>query len=139
MFNKKIVNLRVLLAINEVIKRLNRLPRWTSMDNKPPYNELNKQALDSNIACLLAKYAETHGKTIIWENLPKVAIYRAFQKAHIFFDTRRETIEAVLEIGGIPKSVIEEKTIEVIKEHTDEDAAGSRASCEQPVEYCSRF
>ncbi len=121
MFNKKIVTLKVLLVINEVIKRLNRLPRWTSMDNKPPYNELNKQALDSNIACLLAKYAEAHGKTIIWENLPKVAIYRAFQKAYIFFDTRRETIEAVLEVGGIPKSVIEEKTIEVIKEHTNED------------------
>ena len=121
MFNKKIVNLRVLLVINEVIKRLNRLPRWTSMDNKPPYNELNKQALDSNIACLLAKYAEAHGKTIIWENLPKVAIYRAFQKAYIFFDTKRETIEAVLEIGGIPKSVIEEKTIEIIKDHTNED------------------
>ena len=95
MYNKKIVNLKNLLAVNEVIKRLNRLPRWTSMDNKSQYNELNKQALDSNIACLLAKYAEAHGKTIIWENLPKVAIYRAFQKAYIFFDTKRETIEAV--------------------------------------------
>ena len=123
MFNKKIVNLRVLLAINEVIKRLNRLPRWTSMDNKPPYNELNKQSLDSNITCLLAKYAENHGKNIVWENFPKVTIYRAFQKAYIFFDTRRETIEAVLEVGGIPKSVIEEKTIEIIKELTNEDFA----------------
>ncbi len=121
MYNKKIVNLKNLLAVNEIIKRLNRLPRWTSMDNKPPYNDLNKQSLDFNIACLLAKYAEVHGKTIIWENFPKVAIYRIFQKGYIFFDTRRETIEAVLEVGGISKSVIEEKTIEIIKEHTNEE------------------
>ena len=84
MYNK-IVNLRNLLAINEVIKRLNRLPRWTSMDNKPQYNDLNKQSLDFNIACLLAKYAEVHGKTIIWENFPKVAIYRIFQAYSSFY------------------------------------------------------
>lgn len=129
MLNKNSLNLRNLKAVNEVIKRLNRLPRWTSMDNKNPYNELSKQALNSIIAYMLAIYAEKKGKLIIWERFPKVEIYRAFQKVYIYFDTKRETIETIFKLGNIPKSVIDRTTVEVIEKNTDKNFCDFICEC----------
>lgn len=121
MFNKKIVNFENLNALVEVFNRLNCLRRWTSVTSDSRYNELAKQALNCIIAHMLAIYVENQGQTIIWERFPKIAIYRAFQKAYVYFDTPEHIIDEICNFANIHKDAFNKATTDILKELTDED------------------
>lgn len=114
------LNLTMLKATNEVFKRLNILRRWTSFATEDKYNELAKQALNCIVAYMLAAYSEEAGITVKWERFPKIALYRAFQKTYVYFDTPEHIIDEICEIGGISKDTFNEVTKQLIEENTDE-------------------
>lgn len=114
------LNLRMLKATNEVFKRLNILRRWTSFVTEDKYNELAKQALNCIVAYILACYSEAAGVTVKWERFPKIALYRAFQKAYVYFDTPEHIINEICKIGNIKKSTFDIVTREIITENADE-------------------
>lgn len=117
------LNLTILKAVNEVFKRLNILRRWTSVTSEDKYNELAKQSLNCIVAYILACYAEEAGITINWERFPKIALYRAFQKVYVYFDTPEHIMDEILNIGNIQKNVFDQVTREIITEKTDEQFA----------------
>lgn len=117
------LNLTVLKGINEVFKRLNNLRRWTSFISEDKYNELGKQALNSIVAYMLASYSEKAGTIIHWERFPKIALYRAFQKVYVYFDTPEHIINEICKIGNINKSAFDEVTKDIIGENTSEEFA----------------
>lgn len=117
------LNLQQLMATNEVFKRLNILRRWTSFVTEDKYNELAKQALNCIVSYILGCYSEAAGKTVKWERFPKIALYRAFQKAYVYFDTPEHIMNEILHIGSIPKDVFNEVTREIISENADEQFA----------------
>ncbi len=116
----KNLDFECLKALNEVFKRLNILRRWTSFVTEDKYNELAKQALNCIIAYILAAYCEKDGETICWERFPKIALYRAFQKAYVYFDTPENIIDEICQIGNIKKSLFDGATKEIIVENTSE-------------------
>lgn len=117
------LNLTTLKATNEVFKRLNVLRRWTSFVTEDKYNELAKQGLNCIVTYLLASYSEKAGITVKWDRFPKIALYRAFQKAYVYFDTPENIIEEICKIGSIPKDAFNKVTKEIIIENTDESFA----------------
>jgi 5'-deoxynucleotidase YfbR-like HD superfamily hydrolase len=117
------LNLKQIKGVNEVIKRLNILRRWTCVQSSTKYNELGKQALNCIVAYMLACYSEEAGNTVHWERFPKIALYRAFQKAYVYFDTPEYIISEVCAIGGISKDAFNVATKELIAENTDEEFA----------------
>lgn len=110
------LNLTMLKETNEVFKRLNILRRWTSFVTEDKYNELAKQSLNCITAYMLAAYSEKEGITVKWERFPKIALYRAFQKAYVYFDTPEHIIEEICQIGNIKKSEFDRATTEIICE-----------------------
>lgn len=121
MFYQKILNLRILQEIVEVFNRLNCLRRWTSVTSDGRYNELAKQMLNCIIAGMLAIYVEAQGKSIIWERFPKIALYRAFQKSYVYFDTPEHIIDEICSFANIHKDAFNKATTDIIKELTNED------------------
>lgn len=113
------LNLNNLKAVNEVFKRLNKLRRWTSFVTEGKYDELSKQALNCIIACLICACCETEGQTVRLERIPKIALYRAFQKAYVCFDVPEYIFDEILEIGGIEKCEFDKATVEIIEAETD--------------------
>lgn len=114
------LNLKQLKAVNEVFKRLNILRRWTTFVTEDRYNELAKQSLNCIVAYILASYSEKKGIIIKWERFPKIALYRAFQKAYVYFDTPEHILNEIREIGNIPKDAFNEITQQIIAENADE-------------------
>jgi len=110
-------------ATNKVFKRLNILRRWTSFVTENKFNELSKQALNCIIAYLLASYAEEAGKIIKWERFPKIALFRAYEKAYVCFDIPEHIFNQIREIGNIPKDEFYNVTNEFIEEEADKDFA----------------
>jgi len=94
----KIENLE---AVNNVFKRLNNLRRWTNFITEGKYDEISKQALNCAVCFMLAVEAEKEGCLINWERFPKIAIYRAFQKAYVNYDTPEHILKEICELGGI--------------------------------------
>lgn len=121
MYNKKFLNLESLQAVNEVFKRLNILRRWTSVTTDDKYNELAKQALNCITAYMLASFTEGNGNIINWERFPKIALYRAFQKVYVYFDTPEHIIDEICAIGNINKDAFNKATMDIIKELTNDD------------------
>lgn len=121
MYNKKILNFENLKAVNEAFKRLNILRRWTSVTTDDKYNELAKQALNCITAYMLASVSEANGNIVNWERFPKIAIYRAFQKVYVYFDTGEHIIDEICRIGQINKDAFNKATTEIIQELTNED------------------
>ena len=121
MLDKKFINLEILKAINEVFKRLNILRRWTSVTTDDKYNELAKQALNCITAYMLASFTEGNGNIINWERFPKIALYRAFQKVYVYFDTPEHIIDEICAIGNINKDAFNKATMDIIKELTNDD------------------
>ena len=80
------LTIKNLEAINEVFKRLNNLRRWTEFITEGKYDEISKQSLNCIISFVLATEAENEGQVIVWERFPKIALYRAFQKAYVNYD-----------------------------------------------------
>lgn len=110
-------------ASNEVFRRLNKLRRWTSIISKGTYNELNKQALNCIIAYILASYVEESGEPIVWERFPKIALYRAFQKIYVVFNTPAYKYDEIFELGNINKAQFNTTTHEKISTVSDSDFA----------------
>lgn len=115
------INLDIYKSTNELFKRLNNLRRWTSCVTEGKYNELAKQALNCAITYNLAAYAEKNGKVIAWEKFPRIALFRAFQKVYVCFDTPENIIDEVCKIGRIEKSVFLTATREIITEYTNQE------------------
>ena len=121
MIKKELLNLENLKAVNEVFRRLNNLHRWTSVITDDKYNELAKQALNCIVAYMLASVSEQNGNSIHWERFPKIAIYRAFQKVYVYFDTGEHIINEICKIGNINKDAFNKATTDIIEELTSED------------------
>lgn len=107
-------------ATNEVFKRLCCLRRWTHFVTEDKYNELAKQSLNCITAFFLATCAEHEGKTIIWERFPKIAIYRAFQKTYVYFDTPEFILKDICRVGKIEVDTFDQTTRQIIAEQTDD-------------------
>jgi len=115
------MTIKNLIQINEVFKRLNNLRRWTNFITEGKYDEISKQALNCNICFILAVEAEQRGVPISWERFPKIAIYRAFQKAYVNYDTPEHILKEICELGGIQfDKAFGEATEKTILELTDE-------------------
>lgn len=118
---EKIKNLN---ASNEVFKRLNNLRRWTECITEGKYDEISKQSLNCVIAFLLAVKSEQSGKKINWERFPKIALYRAFQKAYVNYDTPEHILKEICELGNILfEKAFKEVTFQTIVGLTDEKFA----------------
>lgn len=117
------VDLKILKATNKLFLRLCNLRRWTSFVSEDKYNEIAKQSLNCIVAYILAIYAEESGQTIHWERFPKIALYRAWQKAYVYFDTPEHIINEICEIGHISKNEFYRVTKEIIIENTNRDFA----------------
>lgn len=120
MYNK-ILDLENLQAVNEVFKRLNILRRWTSITTDDKYNELAKQALNCITAFMLASEYEKQGNIVNWERFPKIAIYRAFQKVYVYFDTPEHLIDEICNLGNINRDCFNMATKEIIQELTNDE------------------
>lgn len=120
---KTTLTLKSLKATNEVFLSLCCLRRWTSFVTEDKYNELCKQSLNCIVAYILAAYAEEAGKVIQWERFPKIAIYRAYQKAYVYYDTPEHIIDEICKIGKIERDQFNKVTEEIIGELTDDDFA----------------
>lgn len=114
------LNLGILEAVNEVFKRLDILRRWTSVTTDDKYNELAKQALNCITGYMLASNYEKEGHIVNWERFPKIALYRAFQKAYVYFDTPEHVIDEICSIGDIKKDAFNKATSEIIAELTSQ-------------------
>jgi len=109
-------------AINEVFKRLNNLRRWTEFITEGKYDEISKQSLNCAISFVLASEAESKGQSIIWERFPKIALYRAFQKAYVNYDTPEHILKEICDLGNIQfEKAFGEVTSETITKLTDEE------------------
>lgn len=117
------LNFLRLTATNEVFKRLNVLRRWSSFLSESKYNELSKQALNCIVAYILASYSEDCGYFVRWDRFPKIALYRAFQKVYVYFDTPQYIINDICHVSGIPNDAFEEATLQIIAEETDPEFA----------------
>lgn len=115
------INLENLLAVNEVFKRLNILRRWTSIITDDKYNELAKQSLNCITAFMIASEYEKQGNIVNWERFPKIAIYRAFQKVYVYFDTPEHIIDEICALGNINRNAFNMTTTEIIEEVTNEE------------------
>lgn len=119
--NMEIKNLK---AINEVFKRLNNLRRWTEFITEGKYDEISKQSLNCAICFILAVEAEQKGISVNWERFPKIAIYRAFQKAYVNYDTPEHILREICDLGDIKfDKAFGEVTVRTIAERTDESFA----------------
>lgn len=117
--NMEIKNLK---AINEVFKRLNNLRRWANAINEGKYDEISKQALNCTVCYVLAVEAEERGTPVVWERFPKIALYRAFQKAYVNYDTPEHILKEICDLGGIQfKKAFGDVTDKTIEELTDEN------------------
>ena len=111
---------KTVYATNEVFKRQCCLRRWTHFVTEDKYNEQAKQSLNCITAFFLATCAEHEGKTVIWERFPKIAIYRAFQKTYVYFDTPEFILRDICRVGGIEEDIFDQTTRQIIAEQTDE-------------------
>ena len=113
----KIKNLK---AINEVFKRLNNLRRWTNFITEGKYDEISKQSLNCAVSFFLATEAESNGVEIQWERFPKIALWRAFQKAYVNYDTPEHILKEICDLGNIQfDKAFGEVTAKTIEDLTD--------------------
>lgn len=115
------LNYDIYKEVNRVIYRLNNQHRWTFMVTENKYNELSKQALNSLFAYIIASYCEHDGQHIEWERFPRIALYRAFNKAYVSYDTPEDILDEICRIGNIPKSAFDTATCAIISERTDQE------------------
>lgn len=113
------LDLKKIKAINNLFMRLCILRRWTFFVTENKYNELAKQSLNCIVAYILGVFSENAGIPVQFEMFPKIALFRAFQKAYVYFDTPEHIIEEICKIGNISKSSFYDVTKEIISENTD--------------------
>ena len=115
------LNIDIYEEVNQVIYRLNNQHRWTSMVAENKYNELAKQALNSMLSYIIACYCEEDGEEIHWERFPRIALYRAFNKAYVSYDTPEFVLEKICQIGKIQMSAFDTATRSIISERTNHE------------------
>ena len=106
-------------ATNEMLKRLIRLRRWTDIVSDDSFNEMAKQALNSLICYILACFAEESGELIDWTRFPKYALYRAYEKPYVVFNTPKSKYLEIFEMGKISHSEFAKATNRKISEIVD--------------------
>ena len=85
-----------LWTLCELSRLLNNLKRWSSDITESGRNELGKQALNVIFCYILAtEYEARTGKKLRWYLFPRIAIYRAFQKAFVNFDIKEMTLHEI--------------------------------------------
>lgn len=114
-----LLNYKQIKATNEMLKRLIRLKRWTDTVSDPSFNEMAKQALNSLICYILACFAENAGEFIDWTRFPKYALYRAFEKAYVVFNTPKSKYLEIFQMGNISPSEFSKATRRKISEIVD--------------------
>ena len=118
------MEIKNLKEINEVFKRLNNLRRWTNFITESKYDEISKQALNCCVCFILATEAEERGIAINWKRFPKIAIYRAFQKAYVNYDTPEHILKEICKLEGIDfGKAFGDVTFQTISELTDNEFA----------------
>lgn len=115
----KQITYKQLKATNDVFTRLNNLRRWTEFTTQSKYNELAKQALNCIIAYMLANCAEHQGKSICYDNFPRIALGRAYAKVYVYFDTPEHKIDEICKLSGISKKKFDIEATKIIAEKTD--------------------
>ncbi len=115
------LNLDIYREVNEVFRRLNNMHRWNSMITEAKYNELSKQALNCLVAYIIASYCEKEGMTIKWERFPRIALYRAFNRAYVSYEIPETLIKKICEIGNISMKVFDSRTRDRISDHTNHE------------------
>ena len=106
-----------------------------SAQDQSKYNELNKQTLNCLCTFAIASQAEEKGEKINWMRFPKIAIYRAFQKVYVAFDTRETFLEEMRQTGGLKKNIYEETTLKIIAENTSYEFSKFIQDCLGTTEY----
>lgn len=117
------LNYKQIKATNETLKRLIRLRRWTDIVSDESFNEMAKQALNSLICYALACFAEKAGNPIDWTRFPKYALYRAFEKTYVVFNTPKVKYLEIFEMGKISPVEFEKATKRKISEVVDSEFA----------------
>ena len=113
-----------LKATNKVFERLNKLRRWSNLITEGKYDEISKQALNCISTFILAVEAEKRGAVIAWERFPKIAIFRAFQKAYVNYDTPEHILKEICDLGGIKFDIEFVKvTLDIIAQKADKEFA----------------
>lgn len=129
------IKLRYYQALNKVIRKLNVIRRWTGTMTDPRYDEISKQTLNCIMAFFLATEAARRGVAIDWIRIVKTAIYRAFQKAYIFYDTPEHIYKEICEIGNIHyEEAMKKATHTIIVDETDEEFADYIEECYNTTE-----
>lgn len=113
------LNYKRIKATNEMLKRLIRLKRWTDIVSDDFFNEMAKQALNSLICYILACFAEAKGDFIDWTRFPKYALYRAYEKVYVVFNTPKSKYLEIFQTGEISPSEFEKATKRKIAEVVD--------------------
>lgn len=113
------LNYKQIRATNEMLKRLIRLRRWTDIVSDDSFNEMAKQALNSLICYILASFAEHNGQFIDWTRFPKYALYRAYEKVYVVFNTPKSKYLEIFQMGNISPAEFEKATKRKIAEIVD--------------------
>lgn len=113
------LNYKQIKATNEMMKRLIRLKRWTDTISDASFNEMSKQALNSLICYILACFVEANGTLIDWTRFPKYALYRAYEKTYVVFNTPKAKYLEIFKMGNISPSEFEKATKRKIAEIVD--------------------
>lgn len=115
------LNYKQIKATNEMMKRLVRLKRWTDTISDASFNEMSKQALNSLICYILACFVEEDGTFIDWTRFPKYALYRAYEKVYVVFNTPKSKYLEIFKMGNISPSKFEQATKIKIAEVVDSE------------------
>ena len=110
-------------ATDNASMRLVLLRRWSSVMTDDQYDELAKQAFNCLITFFLGWYSTLAGHPVNWNLFPKIALYRAFQKAYVLSDISETTIEEICKMGEVSLADVQQATKEIIAERTDEATA----------------
>lgn len=117
------VSKKIYIAVDNVFRRLVLLRRWSSVMTDDQYDELAKQAFNCLVTFFLAWYATLEGYPIDWTLFPKIALYRAFQKAYVLSDISETTIEEICKMGKVKMEDVRRVTLEIIAEKTNMEFA----------------
>lgn len=115
------LNLDIYREVNEVFRRLNNMQRWTAMVTENKYNELAKQSLNSIVTYVVASYCEHDGHEVHWEKFPRIALYRAFNKAYVSYEIPERILKKICEIKSIADNAFDIATRERISDRTNHE------------------
>ena len=126
---------RQFMSVNKVMRKLNILRRWTGSMTDPRYDEISKQTINCMFAFFIAAEMENAEKNMDTEpvdflRIVKTSIYRAYQKAYIFYDTPEHIYREICKEKNINYEYwIKKCTHDIIVLETDEGFAEWLEEC----------